>query len=512
MGYTPTGRRFVSVASMRPRIAGKHIGRSDKAAEPDWSEQVEATVRLLVYCGFLCWRRHRLARGQACIRTPHDARERARLLLRNESERGCVLVSCLCLHGLVSAAVPDVIITPDSPSGIYRVGERAGWTVVVRGSEGTTDGDIHYEIGTQNAVVTSRGNVALVNGTARISGTKSIPGTLLLRVQGRASDSNQQWEQSCGAVFSPDDIVPSMPPPADFNEFWQRKIERLRRTPAEPVLTSIASGNPSIQYSTVEIRARDGINVRGQYASPSRGSSFPAILVLNGAGVFGLSRQWVLDYARRGWLVFNISAHDIPVDADEAFYQRLRETRLADYAGSGSENRDANYFLNVILRCHRAIDFLQSRPEWNRETLIASGRSQGGWLAFAVAALHPAITAFHANVPAGCDHTAETIGRPAPWPHWTSRWTKNRAGLIQASRYFDAANFASFIRVPGLVGIALADTTCPADGIFAAVNQLKAPKEIIVMPGATHGGDHARFEQALQKALEKVESRSKATP
>jgi cephalosporin-C deacetylase len=213
-----------------------------------------------------------------------------------------------------------------------------------------------------------------------------------------------------------------------------------------------------------------------------------------------------------GWIVFNISAHDIPVDADEAFYQRLSETRLADYAGSGSDNRDTNYFLKVILRCHRAVDFLQNRPEWNRETLIASGRSQGGWLAFAVAALHPAVTAFFANVPAGCDHTAETIGRPAPWPHWTSRWTKNRAGLIQASRYFDAANFAYSIRVPGLVGVALADTTCPPDGIFAAVNQLKARKEIVVMPGATHSGDHAPFEDALLRALEKVESKSRVTP
>src|SRR5687768_1456979 len=108
-----------------------------------------------------------------------------------------------------------------------------------------------------------------------------------------------------------------MPPPADFNQFWQGKIERLRRTPIDPVLTSVASGDASIQYSTVEIRARDGINVRGQHASPSRGASFPAILVLNGAGVFGLSRQWVLDYAARGWIVFNISAHDIPVDAGE---------------------------------------------------------------------------------------------------------------------------------------------------------------------------------------------------
>lgn len=384
------------------------------------------------------------------------------------------------------------------------------WTVEVREGADSIARTLDFELSTQDGKPPSRGRITLEDGRARISGTRSNPGPLLLRVRGQGG-SKQEWNQASGVVFSPERIAPSMAPPADFDQFWAGKVDAVRRTPTQVTVTATACANPSVDYSLVDIRARDGINVRGQFARPASGRSWPAMLVLQGAGVFRLSPEWVLEPAARGWLVLNISAHDIPVDADDAFYQRLGTTTLADYAGAGSDRRETNYFLNVILRCHRAVDFLQSRPEWNHETLLVSGHSQGGWMALAVAALHPGVTAFAANVPAGCDHTAPSVGRLAPWPNWASRWTRNRAGLMQAARYFDAVNFARSIRAAGLVGVALGDATCPPDGIFAAVNQLRGPKEIIVMPNANHSGDHAAFEQALAGMLEQGGRRSKTS-
>jgi cephalosporin-C deacetylase-like acetyl esterase len=420
-------------------------------------------------------------------------------------------VFVLLLAHLRSSDAPHVTITASSPTGIYRIGERAEWTVRAPEPADAIGGELDYELSAEDGKPPSRGRISLAHQSARISGTRSSPGTLLLRVHGRRGDSKQEWNESTGVVFSPERIAPSMGPPPDFDQFWARKIDALRRTSTEVTETPAGSGRPSIDYSVVEIRAPDGINVRGQLGRPAEAGSLPALLLLNGAGVFRLSPEWVLEHAARGWLVFNISAHDLPVDAEDSFYQQLAATTLADYAGAGSESRETNYFLKVILRCHRAVDFLQGRPEWNHETLLVSGHSQGGWMALAVAALHPAVTLFAANVPAGCDHTAPAVGRLAPWPNWASRWTRNRAALTQASRYFDAVNFARSIRVPGLVGVALADVTCPPDGIFAAVNQLRGPKEIIVMPGAGHGGDHRAFEQAFSSRVEKNGARSKTS-
>jgi cephalosporin-C deacetylase-like acetyl esterase len=57
---------------------------------------------------------------------------------------------------------------------------------------------------------------------------------------------------------------------------------------------------------------------------------------------------------------------------------------------------------------------------------------------------------------------------------------------METSRYFDGVNFASNIRCPALVALGLIDqTSCPA-GVFAAFNQIKGPKEAVVMVTSEH--------------------------
>ena len=107
------------------------------------------------------------------------------------------------------------------------------------------------------------------------------------------------------------------------------------------------------------------------------------------------------------------------------------------------------------------------------------------------AGMHPAVTAFAANVPAGCDHTGKRVKRAPGWPGWTGReWMKrDPAKLEETGRYFDAMNFARKVKVPALVGIGLVDTVCPAEGVFATVNQFQGPKKLIIMPQSGHGGE-----------------------
>ena len=43
-------------------------------------------------------------------------------------------------------------------------------------------------------------------------------------------------------------------------------------------------------------------------------------------------------------------------------------------------------------------------------------------------------------------------------------------------------------KCPALVGLGLIDVTCPPAGVLAAANQLKGPKEILILPGSDHQG------------------------
>jgi cephalosporin-C deacetylase len=122
---------------------------------------------------------------------------------------------------------------------------------------------------------------------------------------------------------------------------------------------------------------------------------------------------------------------------------------------------------------------------------VVIGGSQGGYQAIVTAGMHPAVTALAANVPAGCDHTGKRAKRAPGWPNWTGReWMKRDAAkLEQTGRYFDAMNFARKVKASALVGIGLVDTVCPAEGVFATVNQFQGPRKIVIMPQSGHGGE-----------------------
>jgi cephalosporin-C deacetylase-like acetyl esterase len=47
----------------------------------------------------------------------------------------------------------------------------------------------------------------------------------------------------------------------------------------------------------------------------------------------------------------------------------------------------------------------------------------------------------------------------------------------------------------------LIDTTCPPAGIFAMVNQLRGPKEVVVMPQGGHQGSHADYSRRSNEWL-----------
>jgi cephalosporin-C deacetylase-like acetyl esterase len=146
------------------------------------------------------------------------------------------------------------------------------------------------------------------------------------------------------------------------------------------------------------------------------------------------------------------------------------------------------------------VEYLLQRPDWDGKTLVVMGGSQGGQQALMTAGLHPKkITAALAVVPAGCDMLGPVIGRAPGWPHWYDNTEgKDPKKVHEASRYYDVANFVPHIQCPVLVGVGLQDQTCPPAGIFAAINQIKAPKEVVILPKAGHQDErnsHAAYMQ-----------------
>jgi cephalosporin-C deacetylase-like acetyl esterase len=228
-------------------------------------------------------------------------------------------------------------------------------------------------------------------------------------------------------------------------------------------------------------------HVQGQLARPAGAEKLPALLIVQWAGVYGLQKNWVTDRASEGWLCLNIEAHDLPIDESETFYKEQFAGPLKEYWAIGNDDRERSYFLRMYLSCYQAARYLTERDDWDGNTLVVMGGSQGGLQALMTAAIHPKITAALAIVPAGCDMLGPDVGRKGGWPQWYDKTQgKDTAKVHDCSRYFDVVNFAPRIKCPVLVGLGLIDEVCPAEGILAATNQITAPHEVIILPKANH--------------------------
>lgn len=409
-------------------------------------------------------------------------------------------------------AIPLISVAPQKTSGVYASGEKIVWDVKLSEEGKTLVTTASYTLLKGGATSIGQGTLSFSNGVATVASSLNTPGTLLLQVTPPAFNNQKPVPAYGGAAIDPDKIGVSAPAPDDFDAFWKAKLDELAAVPANPVLEKVDIGKPGIDYWKITMDNIRGTHIRGQLARPTTGEKFPAMLIVQWAGVYPLERNWVSGPASQGWLVLNIIAHDLPIDEPKEFYDKLKEGDLKGYTAIGNEDRETSYFLRMYLSCFRAAEYLANRPDWNGQVLVVTGNSQGGLQSFVTAGLHPKITALMTCVPAGCDNTGQLVGRAPGWPNWIYNVKdKDPKKVLEASRYFDAVNFAARTKCPALISLGLIDTTARPEGIFAAANQLKGPKEVVIMPVADHMGKNNTFAaygprlEAWKKALLKGE-------
>jgi len=380
-----------------------------------------------------------------------------------------------------------VVARTTNPTGIYRVGDKI--TVRIQVRDGATDAvdQVEYTAKLHDSKVVAAGKLTLTNHIAEFQTSIEEPGSLLFTVSGTTT-SGQKFTTYAGAVADYKSIQWPLPVPGDFDAFWDGKIAESKKLPLNPKLEPVTLANePAIDYCKLTLDNINGSHVFGQLARPKKSGKFPAIFLVQYAGVYQLKRENVTGLARDGWLVLNISAHDLPFDLSDKEFQKLSDTTLKDYTAIGQTNRETSYFLRMFLGCQRAAEYLTTRDDWNGKILVVKGTSQGGLQSIVTAALCPKVSAIMILEPAGCGNTAQQIGRGWGWPYWQAHANGPDADkIMDTSRYFDAINFAHRVKCPALVGLGLMETTCPASNVFAMCNLLEGPVEVVVLPEAGH--------------------------
>ncbi len=383
---------------------------------------------------------------------------------------------------------PQLTFTPYHATGIYNIGETVGWTV----TPGPVAPTYSYKwtIRRNNADVLKEGKLDLASGKDKIEITGDAPEMIYVAITpdaaapsgGNTGRNNGLY--AVGAAVAPTKLGLSAPRPADFDSFWATKLAAQAKIPIHPVLTPVQTDTPGVEMNTYVLDALWS-QAQGYVAKPAKGGKFPALILLQYAGVYALNAKSVAARAAEGWLVMDVDSHDkLPSDP--------RGSIPPNYAAIGNTSRETSYFLDMYLRDSRALDYLMSRPDWDGKTIVLMGTSMGGQQSIMLAGLRPErITAVLVCVPSGADTNADLHGRKTGYPNWPS----NDPKVMNTSLYFDPVNFASRIHAPVLAAMGFIDTTSPPAGVWTELNQIPVAKEPLPMIESEHNNLTPQKEQ-----------------
>lgn len=401
-------------------------------------------------------------------------------------------------------------VTADRPDAIYKQGETVTFTIkLLLDKEPVNDAVANWTLSKDGVPPTTSGKVKLAGGSATVTGKLAEPGFLQCRAVFAGPNKLVRIALG-GAAVDPLKIKPSMPVPADFDEFWTAQKKKLATVPVNPRLTPVKWPTKDVDCFDLQADSVDA-PVSGYFARPAgaKPKSLPAILLVHGAGVRSSGLGGAAGWAQKGLLALDINAHGIPNGKPEQFYTDLRNGELKDYSRRGRESRETIYFRGMFVRLVRALDFLTAQPEWDGHTVVVQGSSQGGYQSLVAAGLDPRVTFFAAGVPAGCDHTGFKAGRVNGWPHFIATGETPVPNVVEAVRYYDAMNFITRSKADGIVTVGFIDTTCPPSSVYAAYNAVPGKKQIHIDIAAGHTNTPKAVEAMRNAILAHVEAMKK---
>lgn len=398
----------------------------------------------------------------------------------------------------------QVVSTPNHADSHYAVGQTATLRITAQEGGVPMNGTIvYYKVGPEMFLPTERDSVAFVDGEALIPmGTMQEPGFLACQYEFKTSDG-KKYSDLVKLAFSPEQIKTFTPMPKDFEQFWQKALKEARKTDLEPEYFDVPDAtNDKLVTKLVRLHVGKEKWIYGMLTIPRDSKQHPVVLCVPGAGS---TKVFPSDYfGQAGCIYMKIEIHDNDPRIPDAEYNAMRAKKCDGYMCRGMASRDTYYYKDVYVGCARAVDFLCSLPEWDGRNVIVTGGSQGGALTIVTAALNEKVTLCAPFYPALCDLNGFLHQRAGGWPKFFSGFYKDGKTDIpdtqatETLQYFDVVNFARLLKVPTFMSWGYNDDTCSPTSVWAAWNEITAPKACDITPSSGHW----RFPSSQQKCME----------
>lgn len=381
----------------------------------------------------------------------------------------------------------QIRVAPDRDDWTYELNQTAKFNVAVALNNRQVAGlPIKYSCGLEAMPPTIEKTITTTAQTLTIdAGSLKEPG--FLRCIVTLETGGKIYRGLGTAAFRPDQIKPTTDEPKDFDKFWNDGKTELAKLPLDAKVEFLANYSTptvdvfNVSFQNVGAGVSKSSRIYGILAVPKASNpnhKFPALLSVPGAGI--RPYRGLLNLAERGIITLQIGIHGIPVNLDQTVYDNLAAGSLNRYMTYNLDNRDTYYYRRVFLGCLRANDFLVGLPQFDGKNLGVIGGSQGGALAIMTAALDARVKVLAASYPALSDMTGYISGRAGGWFQGFKDKENRTREKIETSKYYDTVNFARRIKVPGIYSFGYNDEVCPPTSVYAAYNEIAAPKTLLL--------------------------------
>jgi cephalosporin-C deacetylase len=285
--------------------------------------------------------------------------------------------------------------------------------------------------------------------------------------------------------------------PADFDAFWQKTLAEARQHALNARFEPVDYGLVAVETYDVTYSGYGGQPIKGWLILPAqRQGPLPCVVDYIGyGGGRGFGFDWlgwacagyanlVMDTRGQGSSWRHGDTPDLPDGANPS---------VPGFMTQGILDPHTYYYRRVFTDAVRAVEAAQSHPAVDASRIIVTGGSQGGGITVAVSGLMPdQIAVSMPDVPF-LSHFRRAVGFTDTYPYqeivnYLNCHRDHEAQVFNTLSYFDGINFSARIKAHALYSTGLMDTICPPSTVFAAYNQVNAPKDIKVYTFNNHEG------------------------
>ena len=286
------------------------------------------------------------------------------------------------------------------------------------------------------------------------------------------------------------------PKPADFDAYWERALQEMRDTEANPEFIPAEFQVPGYECFDLYFTGVKNARIHCKFIKPQNiAGKAPVVFWFHGYSAD--SGDWAdkLRYAALGFVVCAIdcrgqgglSEDSNPVKGNTLTGHIIRGASLND-------NPDNLYFRQVYLDIAQMVSIVKSLDFVDENRMGAYGGSMGGGLTLACAALVPEIKKAYAIYPFLCDFKRaweidlayRAYNDIRDYFRYYDPRHQHEQEFFERLGYIDVANLASRIQAEVVMATALLDQTCPPSTQFAAYNRIQSKKHLEVFPDYAH--------------------------